>query len=73
MNRYAHKSIFLLLLTVIFVQHSKGQKIRIDTVYYDNTGELVTNQSDYLTYEVRQLDRKKELTERLSDIQNRDD
>lgn len=59
MNRYAHKSIFLLLLTVIFVQHSKGQKIRIDTVYYDNTGELVTNQSDYLTYEVRQLDRKK--------------
>ena len=59
MDRFAHQSIFLLLLTVIFVQHSKGQKIRTDTVYYDNTGELVTNQSDYLTYEVRELDRKK--------------
>ncbi len=61
MINYIRKSILLTILAITFTQSGIGQKLRTDTVYYDNTGELVTRQSDYVTYEVRQLYRKKRI------------
>lgn len=38
-----------------------AQKVKVDTVYYNGNGELVEKKADYLTYEVRSLDRKKRI------------
>lgn len=53
--------ILYIILALTFCQISFGQKLRLDTAFYNREGEIVTKQSDYLTYEVRPLDRRKRL------------
>lgn len=55
------KSLFTILLILALSSITFGQRLKRDTVFYDRAGELVSAQSDYLTYEVRNLDRKKRI------------
>lgn len=59
--KHTHKPLFIFLLILSALNISFSQKLKIDTVYYDRTGEIVTALSDHLTYEVRNLDRKKRI------------
>lgn len=60
-SQHTRKSLVIVLLIITFAPISFSQRLKRDTVFYDKAGELVTAQSDYLTYEVRHLDRKKRI------------
>lgn len=59
MFRNTHQYLILFFLLSFLIQNAHGQKLKLDTVYYDRESNEVTKQSDYLTYEVRRVDRKK--------------
>lgn len=54
-----HKALITIFLVLSVANIGIAQKIKIDTVYHNRSGQVVSQESDYWTYEVRQLDRKK--------------
>lgn len=48
-------------ILLISVSSLTAQRLKIDTVYYNRSGELVDKTTDHLTYEVQSLDRKKRI------------
>lgn len=65
-----HKSILSIgIFLLVSISPLSAQRLKIDTIYYNGSGETVEKTADYLTYEIRQLDRKKRvngLTERYT-------
>ena len=56
--KHTHKPLFILLLILSVSNISFSQKLKIDTVYYNRSGQVVSQESDYLTYSIMQLDRR---------------
>lgn len=53
-----HKALITIFLVLSVANIGIAQKIKIDTVYHNRSGQVVSPDSDYLTYSVMQLDRK---------------
>ena len=68
--KHTHKPLFILLLILSVSNISFSQKLKIDTVYYNRSGQVVSQESDYLTYSIMQLNRGIGRMESVMDTRN---